>query len=227
MTPDSIPICRWKSTPGSFDVLNMFYRPPLTPAGFPRLQRQAVETPKQLLQYKDWKQYQPGDAIHFFIDDYRFEHLWTAPRKYASRLEGKVTLTPDFSLFTDYPDPVLHWQVYRSRWLGAYWQTIGATVIPTVSWAGPESFGYCFEGVEQGSTVALSTNGCAGSSREFSAGVDTLIEQVDPELILCYGSFRHVYIGRSEIPQVVNYPHHFGTFRGGAALHAPLTSYIY
>jgi len=25
MTPDSIPICRWKSTPGSFDVLNMFY----------------------------------------------------------------------------------------------------------------------------------------------------------------------------------------------------------
>lgn len=119
MTPDSsIPICRWKSTPGSFDVLNMFYRPPLTPAGFPWLRRQEIEIPKRLIQYKDWKQYQPGDALHFFIDDYRFEHLWSTPRKYASRLEGKLTCTPDFSLFTDYPDPVLRWQVYRSRWLG-------------------------------------------------------------------------------------------------------------
>lgn len=66
MTPNSIPISRWKSTPGSFDVLNMFHRPPLTPAGFPRLRRQEIEIPNRLIQYKDWKKYQPGDAIHFF-----------------------------------------------------------------------------------------------------------------------------------------------------------------
>lgn len=100
-------------------------------------------------------------------------------------------------------------------------------MIPTVSWAGPESYEYCFEGIEQGSTVALSTNGCAGSQKEFSAGVDALIERVDPALILCYGSFRRVYTGRSEIiPEVVNYSYRFGAYRGNAAIHAKLKDYI-
>lgn len=215
----------WKSKPGSFDVLNLFFRPALTPGGFPVLRYQGVELPQRLIQYKNWKQYQPGDCLHYFIDDYRFEHLWKEPKRYLSRLQGKTTLTPDFSLYVDYPEPMQRWNVYRSRWLGAYWQANGVQVIPTVSWSDERSYDYCFAGIEQGSTVAISTNGCRGASKAFTAGVEAMIEYLLPETILCYGSFRKAYCGHRLMTNVVNYPYWFGSFRGQAAVHATIDSY--
>ena len=46
-------------------------------------------------------------GVHFFVDDYLFERTWNDPKRYALLLsEFKAVMTPDFSLFTDYPRSV-------------------------------------------------------------------------------------------------------------------------
>jgi hypothetical protein len=195
----------WKHTEGSLDIFNMSYAVPLNNKGFPIIRNQEVGIPKQMIMYKNHKKCTELDALHFFIDDYRFEHLWNNPKKYLERLSNKILLSPDFSLYIDYPDPVIRWNVYRSRWLGAYWQTYGFPVIPTVSWGDESTYDYCFSGIEYGSTVAISGRGNHKSKRAFSSGVDEMIEQIGPERILSYGSFRKFYEGKNMIQNLIVY----------------------
>ncbi len=37
-------------------------------------------------------------------------------------------LSPDFSMYTNYPEAFQIWQVYRNRWCAAYWQSKGIKV---------------------------------------------------------------------------------------------------
>lgn len=133
---------------------------------------------------------QSGGAIHFFLDDYRFERTWTAPDKAIDRvLEVGAALTPDFSVWREMPIALQILQTYRARWCGAYWQYHGVNVIPTVSWAGPESYEFAFEGLPEHSTLAVSTAGVRdGQARElFDAGLKELLKQTSPTLLLVYG----------------------------------------
>ena len=66
-------------------------------------------------------------------------------------------LTPDFSLFTDMPLALQIESVFKNRWCGAFWQRQGMTVIPTVAWGDERTFDFCFDGIEQGSIVAVCT----------------------------------------------------------------------
>lgn len=53
--------------------------------------------------------------------------------------------------------------VAKNRSVGAYWQSKGLTVIPTVSWGLAQSFDFCFDGIEKNTTVApCKENGRAG-----------------------------------------------------------------
>ena len=73
-------------------------------------------------------------GVHFFVDDYIFERTWHDPRRYALLLsEFKAAMTPDFSLFTDYPRAVQIYNHYRKHLIGAYWQSMGITVIPSIN----------------------------------------------------------------------------------------------
>ena len=86
-------------------------------------------------------------GVHFFIDDYLFERAWHDPPRYALFLrQFPAVLTPDFSMFTDYPEAVQIYNHWRKHQLGAYWQRVGMTVIPTVGWIGRDSFRWCFDG---------------------------------------------------------------------------------
>lgn len=100
-------------------------------------------------------------------------------------------LSPDFSLYTDMPLAMKIWNVYRSRALGAYWQQNGLNVVPTLQWADPSTFDFCFNGIEKGGMVAVSTLGSAKErlSRQFwIAGMREAIWQVRPQTIMLYGS---------------------------------------
>ena len=57
------------------------------------------------------------------------------------------------------PMPIKIYNTFRSRWCGAYLQSNGVKVIPTLAWGGPETFWFCFDGVEKKSVVAVSTLG--------------------------------------------------------------------
>ena len=138
----------------------------------------------------------PADAkadagCHFFIDDYQFERLWQRPDAYLDVLKPyKCVLTPDFSLYMDMPDAMQQWNRYRSAALGNYWQRNGITVIPTLSWAQPSSYGFCFKGLPRHSTVATSTVGVArdrDAQKVWHDGMREAMSRLEPSRVLLYG----------------------------------------
>jgi len=143
---------------------------------------------KEALSSKDYPYW-----VHFFIDDVNFEQIWHP--QYTERdieilIKFKGIFTPDFTL-----DPRLGpWQeqfnIFRSRTIGQLVQKCGGTAIPTVGWSFRRSFDYCFCGLSEGGTVAISTNGVLRkfiSLRMFHEGVFELERQLRPDVIFIYG----------------------------------------
>lgn len=130
-------------------------------------------------------------GIHFFTDDYRFERVWNKPEKYTDLLKKfNCILSPDFSLYLEMPLPMMIWNVYRSRFIGQYYQRKGIKVIPTISWARENTFSFAFAGIPEKSIVAISTIGIKTNNEQFSifqTGVDAMVETINPSKILVYG----------------------------------------
>lgn len=130
-------------------------------------------------------------GIHFFLDDYQFIRLWTDPDKYMDKLrQFAYVMSPDFSMYTDFPKALQIYNHYRKHWLAAYWQEHGIKVIPTICWSGRESFGWCFDGEPMHSTVAISSVGTQNSTerkRKFLEGYEEMVRRLEPAQIIFYG----------------------------------------
>lgn len=157
--------------------------------------------PDSLIRFNYAKTSKTKDAgIHFYVDDYQFERIWTKPEKYLGLIrEFQCMLSPDFSLYMDMPTPMKIWNVYRQRQIGAYYQSQGIKVIPTMQWAEPESYEYCFQGIPKGSIVSISTLGVKGDEdalKVWHDGTDEMIRRIEPSKILVYGGvIEHDYQG--------------------------------
>ena len=131
-------------------------------------------------------------GLHFFVDDYQFERLWREPLAYVNLIgEFHSIMTPDFSLYTDYPKALQIYNHYRKHWLGAYWQLNGINVIPTVCWSDKESFEWCFDGEPTHSVVAVSSVGTQrskGTKRKFLDGYFEMVDRLQPTQIIFYGN---------------------------------------
>lgn len=131
-------------------------------------------------------------AVHFFLDDYQFIRVWTDPDRYVPILQRfKYVLTPDFSLYTDFPKSLQIYNHYRKHWLGAYWQMHGINVIPTICWSDRESFEWCFDGEPTQSVVAVSSVGTQNSKEKkqrFLEGYMEMVERLQPAQIIFYGT---------------------------------------
>ena len=174
--------------------------------GMPRLSAVDCE-PDHLIGFNYAKTSSDAQAgIHFFIDDYQFERVWSNPAAYIDLLRRfDCVLAPDFSLYMDMPYPMQRWNVYRSRALGHYWQREGLTVIPTLSWSTPESYGFAFAGLEPGGTYAVSTVGVKRSGDAMQVwrdGMECALRKLKPARILQYGGDVGFDFGGCEI---VNY----------------------
>jgi len=127
-------------------------------------------------------------TVHFFEKDEKFDEVWGRPEAYLDELrQYRQVMTPDFSLYANWPVPVQMFNTFRSRWCGWYWQQHGLIVIPTVSWALRESFRFCFAGVPPCTTVAVSTVGCRDSEKGFMAGYRQMLKVLDPTCVINYG----------------------------------------
>ena len=78
--------------------------------------------------------------------------------------------------------------VAKNRWCGAYWQSQGLTVYPTVSWGLAPAYDFCFDGIEQNAVVAVGMIGCKRNKPNFMRGYDAMLERLDPSAIICFGS---------------------------------------
>ena len=183
----------WVTMPGNFDRNNTHtLYPSANQWGIPDLPAANV-IPDRLIAYNDrWKVEHPvpGDAVHFFLDDYRFETMWTKPQRGLSRvMRAGLALTPDFSLWQEMPLAMQLWQVYRSRWCGAWMRSNGVNVIPTVSWSTPASFEFAFAGIADQSIVAVSSVGIRDddAKKAYRRGIYTMLYTIEPAAVLVYG----------------------------------------
>ena len=129
--------------------------------------------------------------IHFFIDDYQFERIWDDPYFYLDKIsEYSGMLTPDFSLYSDMSISQQIYNVYRSRLIGQLAQKQGIKVIPTISWSDKRSYKFCFDGIEKGGAVAVSTIGVKNDKdckKLFFNGMKECIKRLEPDIVINYG----------------------------------------
>ena len=134
--------------------------------------------------------------VCFYIDDYKFDgprgiwHDSAHALKVLSHFAGVIT--PDFSTYQDFPEPLKIYNTYRMRVFGYWLTTKGIAVINNVRWGTSETFRYCFDGIEKNSIIAIGTVG--GSPRKridrkrFEEGLNELEKTLKPHTIVVYGS---------------------------------------
>ena len=202
----------WNDQPGKFDVLNLrMVFPSSTDNGIPDL-KPSEFVPTNLAAWNNPRQRDyaavTGGALHFFLDDYRFETVWSSPERLLPRvMAAGASLTPDFSLWRDMPRAAQVFNTYRSRWCGAYWQSHGIEVIPTACWGSSHTFDFCFDGIPENATVAISAIGIRSNKIDqalFRAGIQELIRRTQPKLLLSYGRLR--FCDDIDLPDVREYP---------------------
>ena len=131
-------------------------------------------------------------TVHFFLSDHEFESVWSYPDRYPERLLNfHGCFSPDFSVYRNTPLSLQLYNILRSRFVGWYWQLLVIRVIPTVAWSMEESYEFCFEGIEIGSQVALSSRGVASdveATELFGKGYSEMLKRLKPETVYIYGA---------------------------------------
>lgn len=170
-------------------------------------------TPKDLIAYSDIKAETNYEAFaHFYIDDYKFNSVWTHPQKALEKFKRCAgVITPDFSTYQDMPKVFKIFNTYRMRAVGYWLSKLGIPVINNVRWGTSESYDYCFDGIPKNSIVSIGTVGCIKEKcnwQRFSEGLAELVQRLTPKTILVYGSAQDKFFGkyRQSGIKIVEYP---------------------
>ena len=185
----------------AFDGVGEYHIPPIKPI--------------TELYVKDWigfnfvsttKKCRKTTGIHFYIDDYQFERVWNYPSRFSKVFnEFGAIMTPDFSTYLDFPKAVRIFNHYRRHWCGAYWQEMGATVVPTIEWGLPEDYSWCFDGEPKGGIVAVSNVGIMRDKElreNYMRGYKEMLIILQPKEVLMFG---HIF---DDYPGPVHYIHY-------------------
>ncbi len=135
-----------------------------------------------------------NQIVHFFHDDYKFlNRVWRnldATTMTLSKFD--CLFAPDFSMWRDLPSEQPNRNnVYRNRFVTAYWQHCGYNVIPVASWGGIDTLSYCFDGLPTHSVVAVSCTGNRKSTSDFGYwcyALQRMEEKLSPTQIIIYGA---------------------------------------
>ena len=168
-----------------------------------------------------------NEAIGFYEMDVNFAEVLRAPQNYIDDFSRFAALiSPDCSLYRDAPPAVQLTNVYRNRAIGSYYQRHGQYVIPHIRWGNeytytakyfPEKI--AFLGAEKRSIVAVGTYGCFKTREDkyyFSAGLDAMMETLEPTVILVYGSMPEKMFGQyMKYARFIQYPDWTTRMHGG------------
>lgn len=129
-----------------------------------------------------------ANGVHFCIDDYRFTGVYNNPNRSLNKLSQYAFLcSPDFSTFQE----MEYWRqlesVSHSHWVGAFWQSKGLLVAPTVTWSDAGSYDFCFSSIEIGCTVVVGMPGCKQDKFSFLHGYYVMLERIKPSAVICFG----------------------------------------
>ena len=131
--------------------------------------------------------------FHCFIYDKQFQKLWRNFWYYLPMIrQAKGLISTDFSLFRDYNEELLVYNCRRNRSIDYALQKAGITMIPTAGFADESSWEWCFDGLPEHSTLAITTNGTLSdpeAKRLFIGGVRALINQKEPTVLVVCGKY--------------------------------------
>jgi hypothetical protein len=179
----------WGKTPSSMEF---------TPSGYPIIQPVAPDDLPGQLKIKQFSSFSRNtdlDAfLMFYQEDHKFQRVWLRPTSYIDGIKKHTgAFSPDFSLYTDCPKPMQQWSHYKKQWCGAYWQSLGIKVIPTVGWSDENSYDFCFEGIPTESVVTVSASGIVNDKvgkELFIQGYNKMMEVLNPSLILFFSGIK-------------------------------------
>lgn len=169
--------------------------------GIPEIQPAQFDLPEEFVSFSAAAKCQQREnkGVHFFIDDYRFNRLWASPDKYLDMLrQFQCVMTPDFSMYTDFPKTIQIYNHYRKHWIGAYLQENGIPIIPTIGWSDESSYEWCFDGEPAHGIVAVSSVGTQQSRKSkelFLNGYKEMVRRLEPETIIFYGKVPEECLG--------------------------------
>ena len=138
----------------------------------------------------------PRRSSVFYLDDYKFDGprgIWQNSNRAIDVLRHFAgAITPDFSTYQDFPEPLKVYNTFRMRAFGYWLGNNSIAVINNVRWGTPETWRYCWDGIPRNSIIAIGTVG--GSPRKltdrerFENGLAELVRVLRPHTIIVYGS---------------------------------------
>lgn len=140
-----------------------------------------------------------NDFVCFYEHDINFRDILIRTEEYVDELKQYPgIITPDCSLYIDAPLCVQIADIYLNRAVGHYLQKQGLYVIPNIRWGDERTYKeeflgekVAFQGVDKHSIVSVGTYGqiqTAESKRYFKEGLAEMIKELEPEVVLVYGS---------------------------------------
>lgn len=176
--------------------------------GFPEVSSSSGFSASELIPFNLCKHRIKRDkskAVHFFIDDYKFEQIWTCPKRYIDLFlwYGSI-ISPTFSVWSNQPYALNLFNMYRSRYITRYYQSFGVNVLVDVRWSDESSYDMCFSGIEKGSPVIVNTVGTKllRNRKMFNAGFPKMLEAIEPSKLYVYGERKPLtfedYVGEVE-----------------------------
>ena len=138
-------------------------------------------------------------AVHFFIDDYKFEQVWTRPRDFIhSFLHYGNIISPTFSVWSNQPYALNVFNMYRSRWCTRFYQEFGINVLVDARWSDEASYEYCFSGIEKHSPIIVNTVGTKylDNRKMFVDGFEEMLRVVEPSKLYVYGEYMPLHFDK-------------------------------
>ncbi len=140
-----------------------------------------------------------SELIDFFEMDISFSQVLIRPDSYINEFSSFFAITPpDCSQYRDAPLITQLANIYRSRAIGSYYQRNGSNVYPFARWGDERTYTTClfpekvaFTGLPKHSVIVVSSYGCYKTAEDkfhFHAGLYSLIDELEPEILLIHGS---------------------------------------
>ena len=143
--------------------------------------------------------------VHGYVEDYKYGRIYTRSPKYLMLLKrAKVVIGLDHSAYRDLPLTEQIHSMYLNRATDYWWQQEGVRVIPNISCADERSYAFCCDGIERGTTIAMSSFGHKRrdlDKRYFIEGVRVVIQKLSPHSILLHGAIP------TEVQAIADYYH--------------------
>lgn len=160
---------------------------------FPKIPKVVVlDKPNRVIPFdRVHEAHDKGTWMHFHVHDKRYERLYSKKEKYIPILQefgGVFGL--DHSIYRCLPLAERLYSTYENRVSDYWFSKNGILCIPNITWGNAETFEYCCDGVEKGSSISISTYGWARSKQDkgiFVEGFYFVADKLRPASIFNHG----------------------------------------